>query len=457
MKKQVRDMSTPTPKPTPRPSSVPRPQAAQPVSGSTVDHDAEVARAVTHGRADEAGTVYVITADGEREVGQYPDASGEEAVEYFAKKYVELLEHAAHLRNRLSAGAPGREVTTAATALRESLAEANVVGDLKGLAATLDTLLSDAKATESKQAARAEAAKLEAAQKREEIVVEAETLAGKDPEKIQWKVSGARLRELFAAWKDMQRSGPRLPRAVDQELWGRFSQARNTFERKRKDFFAELDKHNSEGKRIKEKIVAEAESLSSSTDFRTVSQKYKDLMTQWKRAPRASRKDDDALWARFRAAQDVFFAARDAENAALDEEYKGNLEVKEALLTKAQALLPITDPTAAKRELRAIQDEWEDAGKVPRADVSRMENGLREVERALADAEDAAWKRSNPETKARTSGALSQLDESIAELEAALEAAKAGGDEKSVAEAQAALDARRAWRDQLAQTAAELD
>ncbi|RAG65517.1 DUF349 domain-containing protein, partial [Burkholderia multivorans] len=145
------------------------------------------------------------------------------------------------------------------------------------------------------------------------------------------------------------------------------SQARNTFERKRKDFFAELDKHNSEGKRIKEKIVAEAESLSGSTDFRTVSQKYKDLMTQWKRAPRASRKDDDALWARFRPAQDVFFAARDAENAALDEAYKGNLEAKEALLKKAQALLPITDPVAAKRELRVIQDEWEEAGKVPRA------------------------------------------------------------------------------------------
>ncbi|RAE78310.1 DUF349 domain-containing protein, partial [Burkholderia multivorans] len=50
-----------------------------------------------------------------------------------------------------------------------------------------------------------------------------------------------------------------------------------------------------------------------------------------------------------------------------------------------------------------------------------------------------------------------QLDESIAELEAALETAKASGDEKYVADAQAALDARRAWRDQLAQTAAELD
>ncbi|MGO1324832.1 MAG: DUF349 domain-containing protein, partial [Brevibacterium aurantiacum] len=313
-------MSTPTPKPVPRPSSLPRPQAAQTVTGTTVDHDAEVRRAVEHGRADQEGNVFVVTADGERAVGQYPDATPEEALEYFAKKYVDLMENAALLRNRLSAGAPGREIVSAAKTLQETLPEANVVGDLKGLSATLDTLISDAQATESKQAARAEAAKLEAAQEREEIVAEAESLAKRDPSKIQWKQSGARLRELFGQWKDMQRSGPRLPRAVDQELWGRFSQARNTFEHKRKEFFSELDKQNSEGKRIKEKLVVEAESLSNSTDFRNVSQKYKDLMSQWKKAPRASRKDDDALWARFRAAQDVFFAARDAETAAVDEE-----------------------------------------------------------------------------------------------------------------------------------------
>lgn len=450
-------MSSPTPKPVPRPSSLPRPQAPQVVNASHIDHDAEVERAIAHGRADEDGSVFVTTTEGERAVGQYPDATPAEALEYFAKKYVELVESCTLLRNRLSAGAPGREITAAARTLQESLPEANVVGDLKGLSATLDTLISDAEATESKQAARAQAAKLEAAQEREELVAEAEALAERDPSKIQWKQSGARLRELFAEWKDKQRSGPRLPRSVDQELWGRFSQARNTFEHKRKEFFAELDKLNSEGKRIKEKLVAEAESLSASTDFRTVSQKYKDLMSQWKRAPRASRKDDDALWARFRAAQDVFFSARDAENAAIDEEYKDNLVVKEELLKKAQALLPITDPVAAKKELRVIQDQWEDAGKVPRADVSRMESGIRDVERALAEAEDAAWKRSNPETKARTSGALSQLDDSITELEQKLDKAKAGGDEKAVGEAQAALDARRAWRDQLAQTAAELD
>src|SRR5699024_8997604 len=228
--------------------------AAQVVNASHVDHDAEVARAVTHGRADSDGNVFVTTAEGERAVGQYPDATPEEALEYFAKKYVELVESAVLLRNRLSAGAPGREIVSAATTLQESLPQANVVGDLKNLSATLDTLISDAEATESRQAARAQAAKLAAAEDREELVAEAE--AKQDPSKIQWKQSGARLRELFAQWKDMQRNGPRLPRSVDQELWGRFSQARTTFEHKRKEFFAELDKLNAEGKRIKEKIVA---------------------------------------------------------------------------------------------------------------------------------------------------------------------------------------------------------
>src|SRR5699024_668092 len=67
--------------------------------------------------------------EGERAVGQYPDATPEEALEYFAKKYVELVESAVLLRNRLSAGAPGREIVSAATTLQESLPQANVVGD----------------------------------------------------------------------------------------------------------------------------------------------------------------------------------------------------------------------------------------------------------------------------------------------------------------------------------------
>src|SRR5690606_15438881 len=124
------------------------------------------------------------------------------------------------------------------------------------------------------------------------------------------------------------RQGPRLDRPTEDALWKRFSHARSTFDRERRRWFAELEKRNAEAKAAKEKLVAEAERLSTSTDWGPTSGAYRELMERWKAAGRASRKDDDALWARFRAAQDVFFSARDAANRQTDAEYAANLQVK---------------------------------------------------------------------------------------------------------------------------------
>ncbi len=191
----------------------------------------------------------------------------------------------------------------------------------------------------------------------------------------------------------------------------------------------------------------------SSTDWGATAAQYRDLMAQWKAAGRANRKDDDALWARFRAAQDTFFHARDEANAVVDAEYTANLEVKEQILTEAETLVPVTDLARAKSALRGIQDRWEAAGKVPRADVQRVEGRLRAVETAIRSAEDSEWRRSNPETRARAEGALSQLETAIAGLEADLADAQESGDGRKASELEAALDARRAWLEQVSRAA----
>lgn len=178
-------------------------------------------------------------------------------------------------------------------------------------------------------------------------------------------------------------------------------------------------------------------------------------MTEWKAAGRANRKDDDALWAQFRAAQDAFFARRDEANAVLNQEFEANLAVKEALLERAEKLVPVTDIASAKAQLRTIQDEWEAAGKVPRADVQRVEGRLRAVERAIKDAEQAQWDRSNPETKARAEGALAQLEQGIHQLEEDLAAAQTAGNNKKVKELTDALAARTAWLEQIRRAAEE--
>lgn len=449
------DSPAPKPRPIPRPGATPQP-GTQPVAPVARDRKAELEKARAFGRVDKNNTVFVKVVGGEREVGQYPDADHEQALNYFAKKYLELVESADLLDERLKAGANGETIRQAAVKQREALADALVVGDLNALETSLTELEERAKAAHAQQQKQHEQAREEGRQARAAIVEEAESIAGTDPARVQWKNSSKRMNELFDRWKELQSTTPRLPKDQDQELWGRFSKARNSFDRHRREFFNELDKRSAEGKRIKEGIVAEAESLSNSTDWRETAAKYRKLVDKWKAAPRARRKEDDALWARFRAAQDVFFNARNAQNEALDAEYQENLKVKEELLEQARALLPIEDIEATRTKLRTIQEKWEDAGRVPRADVSRMEGGLREVERALADAENDEWKRTNPETKARTSGVMAQLEDALEDLRKELEAAREKGDSKRIAQAEEALNTKQAWYDQLSKTAQEL-
>ncbi|WP_423246779.1 DUF349 domain-containing protein [Sinomonas puerhi] len=415
-----------------------------------------VAEASKWGRVEGDGHVF-LTIDGEEHpVGQYPGVSADEALAYFARKFEDVLAQISLAEQRVSSHAPVADVRKAAVHARAQLAERAMVGDLRAAEARLDALEASLAEAEDAEKAQHEAARVHELERREAIVAEAEQISGQDPERTQWKSSGARMNELFEEWKNSQKSGLRLGRAAEDTLWKRFRAARTQFDRHRRAYFSQLDSVNAQAKSVKEGLIAEAETLQSSTEWGWAAGEYRRLMDEWKAAPRASRKDDDALWVRFRAAQNVFFEARQAANDAVDREYSANLSVKEALLEEAQRILPVKDLAAAKKALQSVRERWEDAGRVPRADMGRIEAGLRKVEDAVAQADHENWRRTDPETKARTDSALSQLESSIAGLEDDLSAAKAKGDRRAEAKAQEALDARRAWLETLRQSANEL-
>jgi hypothetical protein len=417
---------------------------------------AESAEAARWGRVDDDGTVFVREASGERAVGQYPGADAKDALAFYVRRYADLHAKVLLFEARLTAtDLSVKEIDSTLEHLSEELAEPAAVGDLDALRTRLDALRTVAAQRRAAAEAERAAAKQAALEARTTIVEAAEKIAGTAPDKMQWRPAGEQLRRLLDEWKDAQRHGPRLDRGSEDALWKRFSHARSAFDRERRRWFAELEKHNSAAKAEKQRIVTEAERLSSSTEWGPTTGAYRELMTQWKAAGRASRKDDDALWARFRAAQDVFFGARDEANRRTDEEYAANLEVKLAILEEAETLVPVKDLAAAKSRLRDLQDRWEQAGKVPRADVQRVEGRMRAVEQAVRDADQAQWRRTNPETRARAEGAAAQLNAAIAGLEDDLAKAREAGDERRIADAQAALDARKAWLEQVERAAAD--
>ncbi|WP_418906700.1 DUF349 domain-containing protein [Glutamicibacter endophyticus] len=439
--------------------TIPVPQAVKPAANAPAATPAAPAtsleEAAAFARVTDDGHVFVIIDGTEHPVGQYPDATKEEALAYFVRKYDDVIAQIVLLEQRVAAKAPANDMHKALETINSLIVERHMVGDIAALESRVETLRVAIESLQADQRKAAEAARAEMLAVREAIVEKAEELAAKRPEQVQWKTASGSMNELFDQWKEAQRSSVRLPRATEDALWKRFRAARTTFDRHRRAFFSQLDSNNAEAKRVKEELIARAEALQTSTDWGATAAEYRRLMDEWKKSRRASRKDDDALWSRFRAAQDVFFQARAEQNAKVEAEFRENLVVKEALLEEARALLPIKDLAAAKKALDSIRDRWDAAGKVPRGDLQRVESALRQVEDAVKSAEDEQWRRSNPETKARSNSMLSQLQDTIAQLEDDLAQAEAAGNAKQIDAAREALEARRMWLNTLEKSAAD--
>ncbi|WP_053644080.1 MULTISPECIES: DUF349 domain-containing protein [unclassified Streptomyces] len=393
------------------------------------------------GRVDETGTVYVRTAEGEQVVGSWQAGTPEEALAYFERKYEGLVVEIGLLEKRVkTTDLSAKDATAAIEHIRHQVDEHHVVGDLAALSARLDKLVGtvdsrreERRAQKAKQADEARTAK-------EKLVVEAEELAQSE----QWRSAGERLRALVDTWKGL----PRLDRKSDDELWHRFSHARSAFSKRRKAHFASLDAQREDARKVKERLVAEAESLSNSTDWGATAARYRELMADWKAAGRAQREHEDDLWNRFRGAQDVFFAARGEVFAERDAEQGDNLKVKEELATEAEKLVPVTDLKAARAAFRSLNERWEAVGHVPRDARPKVEGRMHAVERAIQEAEEAEWRRTNPEARARAAGLTGQLQDAVEKLRKQIDAARAAGNDAKADKLSRELEGRQALLDQ---------
>ncbi|MDK0518427.1 DUF349 domain-containing protein [Streptomyces sp. ML-6] len=393
------------------------------------------------GRVDETGTVYVRTADGEQVVGSWQAGSPEEALAYFERKYEGIVVEIGLLERRVkTTDLSAKDATTAIEHLRTQVDEHHAVGDLDALRKRLDALVAAVDSRREERKVQKAKQTDEAKRAKEALVAEAEELAQSE----QWRSAGERLRALVDTWKGL----PRLDRKSDDELWHRFSHARSAFSKRRKAHFASLDAQREEARKAKEKLVAEAESLSGSTDWGATAARYRDLMTQWKAAGRAQREAEDELWNRFRGAQDVFFAARSEVFAERDAEQGENLKLKEELAVEAERLVPVQDLKAARAAFRAINERWEAIGHVPRDARPKVEGRMHAVERALQEAEESEWRRTNPEARARAAGLTGQLQAAVDKLRAQIDTARASGNNARADKLAKELEGRQALLDQ---------
>ena len=400
------------------------------------------------GRVGEDGTVYVITPTGDRAVGSYPGKSPEEALAYFVKKFEMAASEVALLAARIRSGAMvPSDAHEAVNKLRTQISELNGVGDLANLASSLEkipALISEHEgayqARKAAQNAEREARKAEAEAIKEKIVAEAESLI----DSVAWKVTTARLKELLDDWK----KAPRLDKKIDAALWKRFSSSRNKFDKRRRVHFSNLDSEQKKVASTKEVIVKEAESLANSREWLNTAKRYKELMDQWKASGRGKKSADTALWNRFKAAQDTFFKAKNADMDKRKSSMVENLAKREAMIVEFEALLPISDFKSAKNKFYDLMGKWQKIGMTDRKKRSTFDARIKKVEDEINELERNFQRKSDPSAKAQANKVVQGLAEAIENYEKQAAKAEAAGQTAKAMVAREAAAARRGWLEQ---------
>jgi hypothetical protein len=412
----------------------PEAHAAQPAVPHPPADAAAASDPAQWGRVDEDGTVYVRTAEGERAVGSWQAGDPAAGLAHYARRYDDLATEVSLLEARLRAhtGNP-TEIKAKAQALAESIPTAAAVGNLDGLATRARAMVETADSAAAESRAEKAAARAAQVARKEALAAEAEQIAA---ESTSWKAAGDRLKAIVEEWKTIRG----IDRKTDEALWSRFAAARDAFGRRRGAHFAALDAQRGEARAAKQELIAEAQRLSTSTEWGPTSAAMRDLMDRWKAVPRTGRDGDDDLWKQFRAAQDVFFSARAESDKARNAEQVANQQAKEEILAEAEKLDPSTDLRHAQNVLRKLQERYDAIGHVPRGAMRQLEDRMQAVEQRIRGAVDSSRPRMAPENPMVTS-----MRQAVTKAEEQLAKAEAAGDARRIEEARANLVTRREW------------
>ena len=136
---------------------------------------------------------------------------------------------------------------------------------------------------------------------------------------------------------------------------------------RREEHKAAREEARSQAHETKERIVAEAERIAvEATHWKISGERMRQLLEEWKAAPRGDRATETALWKRLSAARNAFTKRRKAYFAGLEEEREQARAQKEKLCVEAESMAASTDwgPTASA--FRDLMRQWKEAGRADR-------------------------------------------------------------------------------------------
>ena len=203
-------------------------------------------------------------------------------------------------------------------------------------------------------------------QKAEELVANKEMF---------WKDKFKAMQEIQDNWKSIGM----VPKESMAALFDRFKAVTNAFYTQHKENLKQEDQTREANYEKKVKLCEEAEAVKESSDWNATSNKLKQLQEAWKAVGPVPKSKSDEIWTRFRTACDSFFEKKRAHFEEMDASKQKNLEAKQALCEKLEALDLNNITTDVIETVKSIEAEWKTIGMVPKESVESISDRFSET------------------------------------------------------------------------------
>ena len=175
------------------------------------------------------------------------------------------------------------------------------------------------------------------------------------------------LQKLHEQWKEF---GP-VAKEFRDSIWDRFKAATAVINKKYQAYFEGQKEKQQENLAEKTKLCEQVEAIAgkevkSSNEWNTLSTEIEEIQKTWRTIGFATRKENQKIYDRFRAACDNFFTRKREYYSQFKDSMNENMEKKLSLIEQAEALKDSKEWKKTTEALIALQKQWKEIGAVPR-------------------------------------------------------------------------------------------
>ncbi len=211
---------------------------------------------------------------------------------------------------------------------------------------------------------------------KENLCTKAEAITAEEYKTMaQWQAATQKILDLQQEWKQ----AGNVPQKERNRIYKKFRSICDIFFEKKRTFHAELDIELEKNLQLKIALCEKVEAIKDSTDWKTTTDKIIACQKEWKKIGPAPRKYSNKVWARFRAACDVFFNNKSLHFKDKDAEQEQNLELKKALIEEVKQFTLSGDSEEDIEKLKDFQNRWSKIGFVPIKEKDSIQEEFRSI------------------------------------------------------------------------------